>query len=214
LTTPAVLFDVCRRASEIREIVKAHDVGLVVACTGNPFDVPASALAAIGARVPFAVYIFDDPIFQWPAGEYRMIAEWLEPIWVRHVAGVITPNDFMAKEFERRSGIRPRVIANAVNTALYRRKATRLLRSDGRIRIVYTGSIYHAQADAFQNLLRVMAGDSTYELHIYTSQSESAIRENGVVGEAVVHHPHVDYDAVHEVQESADILFPALGVPE
>jgi len=38
----------------------------------------------------------DDPVYEWPHGEFRDFASWQEGIWSRHVAAAITPNALMS----------------------------------------------------------------------------------------------------------------------
>lgn len=208
---PAILFDLCRRAGEIFESIRSDKVAAVIGCTGTPIDVPAAALAAETLRLPFIAHLFDDPIYQWPAGPHRNFAAWQEISWSRRAAAIIVPNEFMAKEFNRRTGRLPEIIRNPVDLPAYRTIDLPPTRNHGPKRIVYTGSIYHAQFDAFKNLVAAIGSDQNYEIHVYTSQAKAVWNENGIDGRAVVHHPHVDSQRVPYILKHADILFLPLA---
>ncbi len=210
-TNPSLIFDACRRAAEIANVVRANDLSVLLACSGTPFDLQATALAALQLGKPFVAYLFNDPVYQWPHGELRDFASWQEGIWSRHVAAAITPNAAMSDVFASRTGIRSRVIPNAVDTALYEEVRSDRGRRPSPMRIVYTGSVHHAQADAFRNLVHAIEKDRSFELHIYSSQPKSALETNGVTGRGVFYHRHVRYDAVHKVQARADVLFLPLA---
>ena len=106
----AILFALCRRAAEISESIRSDDVAAIISCTGTPIDVPAAALAAQNLGVPFVAYLFDDPVYQWPVGPYRNFSAWQEMSWSGRAAAVIAPNEFMAVEFNRRTGRLPQII--------------------------------------------------------------------------------------------------------
>jgi hypothetical protein len=207
----AILFDLCRRAGEISECIRADKVAAIIGCTGTPIDIPAAALAAEDLNLPLIAYLFDDPIYQWPAGPHRNFAEWQEFSWSRRAKAIIAPNEFMAKEFHRRTGRIPEIIRNPVDLTVYMNTVIAPVRNHIAKRIVYTGSIYHAQLDAFKNLIVAIGADPSYEIHVYTNQDKAIWRENGVDGDVVVHHPYIEYQCIPYVQKNADILFLPLA---
>lgn len=207
----AFLFALCRRAAEISESIRSDDVSAVVACTGNPIDVPAAALAAQNFGVPFVAHLFDDPVYQWPPGLYRDFSAWQEMSWSARAAAVIAPNEFMAEEFNRRTGRLPRIIRNPVDLAAYPKTELRPISDRRPKRIVYTGSIYHAQLDALKNLVDAISTEGAYEIHIYSSQAKAVLDANDISDKIIVHHPHIDSQRIPEIQKSADILFLPLA---
>ena len=206
-----LLFELCRRAAEISESIRSDHVAAIVGCTGNPIDVPATALAAEDLGVPFVAYLFDDPVYQWPAGRHRDFSAWQEMSWSSRAAAVIVPNEFMAEEFKRRTGRLPQIIRNPVNLAGYVDVEPRSATDHMTKSIVYTGSIYHAQLDAFKNLFEAIGTEGTYEIHIYSSQAKAFLDANGIGGKAIVHHPHIDIQRIPQIQRNANILFLPLA---
>jgi glycosyltransferase involved in cell wall biosynthesis len=83
----------------------------------------------------------------------------------------------------------------------------------GRIKILYTGAIYHANYDCFQNLVVAMdqLREHAPELHIYTAQTVEQLAEQGIKGQRVFIHTHVPYHQVWKAQRNADILFLPLA---
>jgi glycosyltransferase involved in cell wall biosynthesis len=206
-----ILYALCRRAAEISEAIRFDDVGVLIGCTGTPIDVPATAIAAQNLGLPFVAYLFDDPVYQWPAGPYRDFSAWQEMSWSGHAATVLAPNEFMAEEFKRRTGRLARVVRNPVNLASYLNAEPGPASDNTTKRIVYTGSIYHAQLDAFRNLVDAIGTKGAYEIHIYTSQAEAVLDAHGINRKAVIHHPFIDSRLIPHIQKKADILFLPLA---
>jgi glycosyltransferase involved in cell wall biosynthesis len=210
-----------RRAREIVDIARAFAPEVLVGCTANPLDVPATALAAGMLRRPFVAYLFDDPVHQWAQGPLRSFAARAEPLWARRLAVAIAPNEFMARDFARRTGRVARIVRNPAAEEAFASDSEQAvaLHADGPLRIVYTGTVYHAQADAFANLLLALdrlgipAG-----LDIYTSQTAHEVSAFGVGGPFVRIRPHVQQHESYRVQRQAGLLFLPLafnsGIPE
>jgi glycosyltransferase involved in cell wall biosynthesis len=82
----------------------------------------------------------------------------------------------------------------------------------GEIRIVYTGAIYHAQADAFCNLLTAleMLDRSDLHVHVYTAQTRNQLDHAGIRGSIEIHE-HLSPTESRAVQQKADVLFLPLA---
>jgi glycosyltransferase involved in cell wall biosynthesis len=199
------------RADEITAAVRECKSAAIIGCTGSPFDLPACTIAAFRTGVPFIVYLFDDPIFQWPPGRMRQFARLWEPIWSRVAAQVITPNEAMHEEFLRRRGRESVLIRNPVAAEAFVGLEHPWPSVEGRFRIVYTGSVYHAQADAFTDLVSALNELEQWSLHIYTSQSHEQLAAYGICGPKVFHHEHVGQFQSYLQQRSADVLFLPLA---
>jgi len=201
------------RARQIADIVRRERCGVLVGCTGDRYDLPATALAARWAGVPFIPYIFDDYIYQW-TGTSRRIAARFEPAALREARAVIVPNEHTQKEYERRCGVRGTIVRNpcpmpdleALDRAMH-------MFDPGAVHIVYTGAVYHANSDAFRNLIAAIPklAPTRILLHIYTAQSVDDLEGHGVRGPIVVHHPHIHLSEVPVALRSADILFLPLA---
>lgn len=165
----------------------------------------------------------------------------LERHILKGAARVIVPNQFLREEYYRRYRIDPVVIHNPIDApqelspassavatksaddSLWDRLKARTRRwVTGRrslpptppreVKLVYTGSVYAAQIDAFRNLIVALKqlGRPDIKLHIYTSQPLEPLVEAGICG-PVVYHPHVSLAESLEVQRTADILFLPLA---
>ena len=205
-----VLYSVAMRAREISQHARAFKASVLIACTASPFDLPACTLVALRRKVPLVAYLFDDPIFQWPPGPLRNFARLWEPIWARLAAEVIVPNEAMAAKFTLRRGRKPVIVRNPVSPEAVS-SASAWPTVPGKFRIVYTGSVYHAQSDAFLNLLGALKELDDWSLHIYTSQSEAQVAQYGIHGPEVFHHQHVNQTEAYAQQRSADVLFLPLA---
>jgi glycosyltransferase involved in cell wall biosynthesis len=201
---------VYQRAARILQIITRERCNALVACSGDLIDLPASFYAARWADVPFYAYMFDDyatnsvPCFQ------RRFAQEMTARLVRQAAGVVVPNEFLARVYQQRYGIEPRIISNPAELDA---DTPLPLAPTGRpVRIVYTGAVYEAHYDAVYRLiaaLRTMR-ESGPELHIYTSTSRKNLEQHHLGSPAVIHDAVPAVDATR-LQREADILFLPLA---
>ena len=207
------------RTKEISAVLRAEPVDVIVGCTASPFDLPAAYFASRRLGLPFVAYLFDDPVFQWEPGLYRALARFCEPIWGRGAAAVIAPNEVLAEDVRARlPAAKIHIVRNPVDPSSFSDAQTGKLqdRPGPKLgkpwRLVYTGSVYSAQASAFRNLnaaLNKLGG--LFELEIYTPQPAAALAANGLDGPFVHHHPQAPWSTVLSLQCNADILFLPLA---
>ena len=98
----------------------------------------------------------------------RKFARLWEPIWSRLAAEVIVPNEAMAEEFFKRRRRRPVIVRNPVAPEAFASSERPWPTNAGQFKIIYTGSVYHAQSDAFINLLAALERLKDWSLHIST----------------------------------------------
>jgi glycosyltransferase involved in cell wall biosynthesis len=130
------------------------------------------------------------------------------------------PNLLLRSEYQRRYGVESTVVHNACEIAEPAERCD-IQRSgdEGGSRIVYTGAIYHANHDAFRNLLAALQqlGRPNVKLHLYTSQARTELEREDIRG-PIEYHNHIPPPQVAEAQRCADILFLPLafhsGIPE
>jgi len=204
---------IVRRAREIARVLRAERCALLVACTGDPYDLPAACLAGRRARVPVVPYLFDDYAFQW-TGPLRAISRRIEPAIVRRARGIVVPNEFMRREYERRYGVSGTVIRNPCplpDLAALDRGAP--VFEPGEESIVFAGAVYHANHDAFRNMLDAIRrlGKPRVRLHLFTGRPASLLSEAGIAGPAVVRHSPIPAAAVPGVLRQARLLFLPLA---
>jgi glycosyltransferase involved in cell wall biosynthesis len=207
-----LLLRIFQRGLSIQRIVKQEKCNALLACTGDIIDLPAGYLATRLAHIPFYAYLFDDYTYQWAQRFQRFFARKLEKIMLRGSAGVIVPNEFLQDEIERRHGIQCFLIRNACESLPEQVDQISWPSEVGRVKIVYTGAVYHAHYDAFRNLLKAIPQIEGPEIkvHLFTAQRPTDLEQENVCG-PVVFHPHVAPAQVIEVQRQADILFLPLA---
>lgn len=203
-----------RRAREIVAALRPNAPAALVGCSGNPFDLPASFLAARRLGIPLLAYLFDDPVFQWPPGIYRKLARHWERLWARRAHAVIASNEYLVEDMLRREPkARMAMVRNPVADIAFALEEMRWPASTERpFNIVYTGSVYHAQGDAFGNLVQALdrfGGQA--KLHLYTSQPGSVVTEHGLAGQNVILHDYIEGPAIHKIQQTADVVFLPLA---
>lgn len=207
------LLGIYNRAKQIQKILQKEKCKLLIACTGDLYDLPAACLASKWLKIPFVPYIFDDYAYQW-TGFYRSISKRLEPIILKRAKAVIVPNEYMQKEYMQRYGLRSTVIHNPCPLPDLEEldKADRVF-NNHEINIVYAGAIYHANYDAFRNLITAIhrLKRSDIKLHLYTAQPESELIRNGISGPMVVYHSHINQSEVPKVLRQTTFLFLPLA---
>lgn len=219
-------------ADELADILEKEKCEAIIACTAHLWNIPAAFRAAKNLGIEFFAYYFDWYHYQWIGAIERATAGRFEPEIIRNASRVIVPNETIRDELAERFGIEPLVIHNPVDLSVYglgsgvetlaRRPDT--FDPDGEIRIVYTGAIYDAQADAFRTLISAMKrlAHRKLKLEIYTSFSRAHIESLGIYASGggvssesgsvkVEINEYLPFERIAEVQIQADILFLPLA---
>jgi glycosyltransferase involved in cell wall biosynthesis len=123
-------------------------------------------------------------------------------------------SSYTCEEFERLYSVRCRPLWPPVDTEEFRPPGPRAATdSPGRVRIVYTGSIYSAQIDALQNLVKAMntsdapsGGEIQFELTLYTDHPEASLQRMGLSGPNI-RSRRVTLAQIPQVLAEADLLF-------
>ncbi len=211
-TASEMLLEIRKRANEICHFARSFNPEILIACSGSRLDIPAVCYASLKLRIPFIVYMFDDPVMQWGPGRFRTMALLFERVWARLAKGLIAPNELLADGFFERERIRPRVVRNSISPLAFGSGSSVECGQRKPIRIVYTGSLYFAQADAICNFLRALEqSPGEFELHVYTAQSAEYVQTQGVASECLVFHDYVEGNEVYKIQQEADILLLPLA---
>jgi glycosyltransferase involved in cell wall biosynthesis len=204
---PAILV----RARGIARVIERERCEVVVGCSGDIADLPATWLACRQTGARFVAYMFDDYVEQWAfLSPLRRLAKVFERRFARDAITVVVPNEYLRRQYAARygDGIDLTVINNPW---LSEPASSRSPAIQSRyVRITYTGSIYHVHFDAFQNLaaaLRILGNN--YRLEIYSATATEVLAANGV--DNFTYHGHVSDSESTTVQQNADILFLPLA---
>lgn len=217
LYIPCVILNSCltilKRALQIVKIIRNENSSILISCTGDLYDIPASYLASRWTNVPLIPYIFDDYAYQW-TGFQRYFSKFYERIILNGAKGIIVTNEYMKNEYIHRYGVKSVVIRNPspIPDLEWLDKSDKIF-DEKYINIVYTGAIYHANYDAFQNLIAAIQklGRTDIKLHLFTAQPIAQLEKNRISGQMVVCHDHINQSEVHKVMRQADILFLPLA---
>jgi glycosyltransferase involved in cell wall biosynthesis len=222
-----------QRSRAIARVVVQHGCQSIVACTGGDMvDLPASVEAGQLTGRPTFLYYFDDYRFQWTIIEGRwspqiasQLRDLAEPRVLKCAQGVITPNETLADDVRGRTDTPVRIVRNPVDTGIYRQLRSRITKpthtADRPLRIVYTGSIYAAQADSLRRLCDAIdllrPRGISLQLHVYGPPPCQEILDRLPVNQ-IQFHPPVSTAEAADVQVQADLLFLPLsfdcGYPE
>src|SRR5208283_1133625 len=198
---------------QIKKIVIREKCDGIMGCTGDIFDLIAALLVSRELNIPFINYTFDYSFRQGSDPVLRTFTEKFETDLVHEASHVIVPNECMKQEYLTRYNIHTTVIHNPFDLNEYEQNAADYPpnRSSDPV-IVYTGAIYEAHYDAFQNLLTAIkkTGIPTLRLHLYTPQPFFRLRENGITGPVVIHGLVPNFQ-VPGIQRNGDILFLPLA---
>jgi len=198
---------------QLRKIIRKENCRAILACSGDPFDLPAAYLASRYTGIPFIPYFFDDYLYQW-TGPHRTLAKMFMRRIMQAAAEIIVPNESLKADYERRYGVGVTVLHNPCKLPdLGELDKHEALLAGNKVNIVYTGSVYHAHYDAFRNLVKAieMTKSDGIRLHIFTSQRETDLQAEGIYGASVTINPHVHSDDVPIILRQADILFLPLA---
>lgn len=201
------------RARQILHALRGQQVTAVIGASGSPFDLPAAWMAAERLRVPFAAWLFDDPVMQWPADTpYRGFARWWERLWAGRCLS-IAPNEVMAEDFAARNPrARPAILVrNPAADGAFAPPPVHWPAEEGRVQLLYTGSVYGAQADALRNLLAAIRMTEGFDLTLRTAQSAADLASMGLEGHGLQILPHLPHAESLAAQRAADILFLPLA---
>lgn len=193
--------------------VKKSKANVIFTISGDLFNFPACLLVSKLCKQNLVIGIDDDYIFQWTSIVKKIFARFFEPVTVKNANCVIVLSDFLREEYKQRYKIKPFLVYNPNERPIQITKkniAWPLKRNE--VRIVFTGSIYHANYDAFLNLIEALKSLNIpdIKLHIYSAQSEFNLKQQGISG-PVVFHGHRTPSHIDDIQKKADILFLPLG---
>lgn len=221
------------RARVIARAVIKNQCGVLVACSGGDLiDIPAAVEAGRLTKLPVFLYYFDDYPGQWEAvgtgwqtafaNHQRVAVEHsLEPF----ISGIIVPNEMLAEEVTQRLSRRVpvAVVRNLVDLSSYKqlvqtkRDATcsKSLQSEKRNHIIlYTGSVYNAQADSLNNIIQAiqkLVKDGYHiALKIYSNEAGQLNHYPRLYENVSVHDP-ISPDEIAKLQSSADVLLLPLS---
>ena len=204
------------RTHQIKKVLQKEQCAIIMACTGDLFDPPAAFTASRELGIPFILYSFDYYSCQWVDPFLRSFATKYEQDLVQAAANVIVPNEYMYEEYLKRYRIAPTIIHNPVDLVEYEKQAQNFYENKNdnpnEKTIVYTGSIYDAQYDAFCNLITSVhsLGMPNLKIHLYTPQPKHQLFENTIKGLLVVHEAQ-PITTMSAIQRNADILFLPLA---
>lgn len=200
------------KTNQIIKIMKKENPHAIIACTGDLIDLPAAYNASKKLKIPFYPYIFDYYSHQWTIPKERAFAKSHEEIILKDSANIIVTNEFMQKELKNIYGVNSIIIYNCIDSNIKLNYIDHWPLNADEIRIVYTGAIYRAHYDAFQNLVKAINSltEENVNLYLYTNQSKEWLTKQQISGK-VVHHNYVTLIESLEIQKKADILFLPLA---
>lgn len=215
-----------QRSRAIARVVRRYDCQSIVACTGGDLvDLPAAVEAGRLTGRPTYLYYFDDYRVQWGilGGRWwrkvtARLRDLAEPDVLGRSQGVLVPNETLADDVRQRTTTPVTIIRNPVDTTAYKTLRERCPRQpldrSKPLRVVYTGSVYSAQADSLRRLCEAIdllaAEGLQLQLHVHGPQpSPDTLRELPI--DRISFHPPISNAESAALQVQADILFLPLS---
>jgi len=132
-----------KRTDEIVAGAMRADCAVLIGCSGSPYDLTATALAARDLKLPFLAYLFDDPIFQWPTRPLCAAAARLSRIWLPLAEAVIVPNEYLAEDWRERGAASIAIVRNPAADVKSSASGpiTALLERAAGLPVIYVGSV-------------------------------------------------------------------------
>jgi glycosyltransferase involved in cell wall biosynthesis len=147
----------------------------------------AAYLAHRITRAPLVLYELDE----WRASVARsgLPARWLESLlhgpMLRSASTVWVMSEPLARQLADRYGVESRVMPHSVDLSRFKRGAPSAGRS-GEFRLLYTGAVYDAQAEAIARVARALDEvTAPCRLVLYTAESAAALAALGIKGQRV-----------------------------
>lgn len=195
--------------SQLKKILVGEDCDTLVVCSGGFFEMPSAYLATRGLKIRFIIYSFDDFVYQW-TGSLRIVARAMAFFAFRRADELIVPNEFLRIAYRKRFKKNSIVIRNPLLPVFKENKKKYFSKND--LNIIYTGSIYSAHYDAFNNLTKALELiEIPARIHLYTTQSARELSGEGVSGKNVIIHGNFAQSEIFSIQKQADILFLPLA---
>lgn len=202
------LLSVLHRGWHIAKIIKKENCNIIVAATGDLFDLPAACIAAQITSTHYVPYLFDDYVHQWTDPKVHRLAARFQNLIFKKASGVIVPNEFLGHEIWKRHGFTPTIVRNPCDRIKAKDKKFQK-KSCENFNIVYTGAIYHVNFDGFRTLIHALSllDDLSIKLHLYTAQPKKFLEAENICGKHVELHQHLPPAEIVGAQNAADILF-------
>jgi glycosyltransferase involved in cell wall biosynthesis len=193
------------RGWQIAKIAIRENCEILIGCSGDLYDLPATFFASYFTHSKFFGYYFDDYKFQWVDKKQRLFASTSEKYLLGRMKGLIVPNDFLQKQILKRRFIRTIVVSNPADDNSI---STTNRKIAPPYQIIYTGSVYHVNIEAIKNIIHALdlIEGKLIELHIYTSQPKEVLESFNISGKNIKYNYHVPPNEIAKIQESAFLL--------
>lgn len=198
------------RARATGRILDRHDPEVLVACSGDVFDMPAALTACSSRGVPLVSWLFDDYAGQWESGPFRRIAAREEGRLMRGSRSVIVTNELMADEYGARHGIGCRIVRNPYGPGWA--GCAGPPRGGGGVPVLlYSGSVYGVNRDSFICLAEALSRIRGSALEIYSGQSAGDMGSLGIPTGRMRFHDHAAPEVLQSAVRAVDALYVPLG---
>jgi glycosyltransferase involved in cell wall biosynthesis len=199
------------RTMMLVNILKREDCVCVVGCSADLFDPYCSYIACKKMQIPFIFYAFDDYVAQFLNKNDLYFSQKYGPEILKNADKVIVPNEFLRDYYYEQYKIDATVIHNPVNLEDYERINPISKGSGKELSILYTGAIYEAHYDAFNNFVRAIENLSDLKIvfDIYSDQELPERIESKKIH--IVYHKHQHNSTMPLIQKKADLLFLPLS---
>lgn len=203
------LFRILNRVRLIVEVIKKENCDVIMACSGDLYDLPVAMLASRWLQIPFYAYMFDDYAYESAKFLHIRLAKLAEYVFLKQAKGIIVSNELLREEYRHRHNVVCKVIHNPCEAINFSKDNSGTWpKYNDEIRIIYTGVIPHSHFDEFRNLIKAikLCTVKRLSLHVYTYQPRYLLERESICG-PVVFHSQLSAEATRRIHQEADILF-------
>lgn len=194
-----------------RQIIKEEKIELLLGYSDFGPALFATYLLHRITRKPFFLYFYDLYYGNKFPFIYRVLAKFLEPKLFRKAEQIFVMSEALRDYYQERYKRNISVIHNSV--LVEKAREISLPKQTKMHKIVYTGSVYWAQADAIRNLIKAVEEikDIDIQFYLYTPHDEQYLKKQGFLKSEKIVFAEGKPSVMVEIQKTADILFVPLS---
>ncbi len=195
-----------------RKIIAEEKIDVLLAYSSNGVPFFSGYLLSIITKKPLCLYFYDLYIGNKLSLNHKVFAFFIEPLIFKKAEKVFVMCEKLKEHYQQKYQREVIVINNSIPIPTEKNPSGTLNRQKIH-KMLYTGSIYWAQANAIKNVILAIEAlhDMNVQLWIYTTTTTAHLHAQGIFESKKVFFAHGDPLAMTNLQRDADILFIPLS---
>lgn len=195
------------------KVIKRENIKLLLAYSDYGPTLLSTYILHKITKIPFYLYFYDLYYGSKLPVVFKIIARLLEPRLFKDAQQIFVTNEELQKYYQNKYKKSSVVIYNSIPIKYDNKKPVVNTKRNKNYNIVYTGTIYWAQLDAIQNLIKGVnkIKQTNIKLFLYTPHDKNYLNKIGIFENKKIKFKSGSPEEMSNIQNSADILFAALG---